>query len=455
MKRPFLLYIFLLIFISLSAQPKHEIRAVWLTTNYGLDWPARPIYSQQDVEEQKKELCSILDKLKDANFNMVFVQARLRGNVIYSSRIEPYSSFIKRKKVEDYDPLAYTVEACHERGLECHAWFVTYPLGSSSKNRNNNYPEKKGFIKKHDNNLYLDPGNPETNNYLLSLITELVSNYDIDGLHFDYIRYPENASKFPDKDTHLKYGNKKDIHAWRRENINKFVYMAYDKVKEIKPWVQISSSVIGMYEKIPGNTQRHWTAYESVYQDPVDWIKKGKHDFIVPMMYYTGNLFFPFIHNWTGYCQERFIVPGIGIYRMESNEGNWNCTSILDQIDYSRKNQTRGNVYFRTRQLLDNKKNILNEIKTNFYSSPAQLPPLIWLDSIPPSPPLQPDAIRQRDRVCLSWEKHPDCDNEKITFSIYRSEKFPVNTEDMNNLVAARIAKNEFSIPIDTNSLFP
>ncbi|MDR2233843.1 MAG: family 10 glycosylhydrolase, partial [Tannerella sp.] len=72
--------------------PKQEIRAVWLATIFGLDWPSRTLSYEYDAESQQKELLDILDSLKDANFNTVFVQTRLRGDVIYNSRIEPVSN---------------------------------------------------------------------------------------------------------------------------------------------------------------------------------------------------------------------------------------------------------------------------------------------------------------------------------------------------------------------------
>ena len=112
--------------------PKHEIRAIWLTTIYGLDWPHKPATSEAALKAQKQELCDILDRLAAANFNMVFLQVRMRGDVIYRSSIEPASRTFSGKYgvMPGYDPLAFAVEECHKRGMECHAWFVTFPVGT-------------------------------------------------------------------------------------------------------------------------------------------------------------------------------------------------------------------------------------------------------------------------------------------------------------------------------------
>ena len=126
------LVFFLLQAIGAVESPKHEIRAVWLTTIYGLDWPKKPATTEAGRKAQQQELCSMLDKLADANFNTVFLQVRLRGDVIYRSAIEPASKTFSGKygTMPGYDPLAFAIEECHKRGMECHAWFVTFPVGT-------------------------------------------------------------------------------------------------------------------------------------------------------------------------------------------------------------------------------------------------------------------------------------------------------------------------------------
>ena len=443
------LFLFALFFHS-QAQPKREIRAVWLTTNYGLDWPSKPAKNAADIERLKEELNAILSQLKEANINMVFLQTRLRGNVIYPSRIEPYSQYIisGNYPLPEFDILAYAIEACHQNGIECHAWFVTYPLGTP---KNSVLPpgikDKKYLVKTFQNELYLDPGHPETNTYLLSLITELVSNYDLDGLHFDYVRYPDRGARFPDDPIYKIYGGKLPKADWRRANINRFVYAAYDTVKALKPWVQVSSSVIGMY-KNAGSSRSHWTAYHDVYQDPIDWIEKGKHDFLVPMMYYEGDLFFPFVPDWVARNKDRFIVPGLGIYQLD--EKDWPRETILEQLRYSREKQADGNAFYRLKHLTDNKKDIFDEIK-KWYASPAVLPPLSWLSETIPDSPLSFEIQSKEDQICFQWEEPGSIVETKLFYNLYRSSEFPVDTENPENLIATRLAEPCFKIPLDNS----
>jgi uncharacterized lipoprotein YddW (UPF0748 family) len=455
MKQHKLLLIILLCYcLELFAQlPKYEIRAVWLTTNYSLDWPSKPVKNVNDIYEQKNELINILDKLKSANFNMVFLQTRLRGDVIYPSKIEPVSPYIRSASnavANNYDPLAFAIEECHKRGLECHAWFVTYPLGPEKiRGKDNNSPtlqKNKDKTKSHKGELFLDPGNPKTRAYLMSLIEEIVEKYDIDGIHMDYIRYP--GSDFPDDATFKRYGIGMNKGDWRRENINRFVYDVYDLVKKKKRWVQVSSSVIGMYDRLKEGDGKHWTA-QNLYQDPEKWLQQGKHDFIVPMMYYQDNLFFPFIHDWKARRNGRFVIPGLGIYQLDEKESNWSPARIKEQIQYSRDNQMGGNTFYRAQYLLDNKKGILSELMNNYYQRSALLPPLTWLDNTQPLPPVEIRAVGSGGNVLLSWSPSRQPNNKEVFYNVYHSETLPININNANNLIASRIRGFNLSIPID------
>jgi len=239
-----LLLLFLTLVSNAVEPPKREIRGVWLTTVYGLDWPHNPATTETGRKAQQRDVCDILDRLQDANFNTVFLQVRMRGDVIWRSAIEPASKTFSGKygMMPGYDPLAFVVDECHKRGMECHAWFVTFPLGTDKSVKEQGklsvVRRQPKLCKRHNGEWYLDPGVPGTSDYVLSLVKELVNGYDIDGIHFDYIRYPEQAKSFPDKNLYNKYGKKRPLAEWRRENINKMVYRIYDWVKSVKPWIQ-------------------------------------------------------------------------------------------------------------------------------------------------------------------------------------------------------------------------
>lgn len=181
-----ILFIFLyaLALFPVSGQPKYEIRATWLTTLGGMDWPRTKAGSATGIQRQKKELCDILDRLKAANFNTVLLQTRLRGDMIYPSSIETFAESLTgyTGRNPGYDPLAFAIEECHKRGMELHAWIVTIPAGNTRQvkllGRNSIVQRNRKICKLYKGNWYLDPGNPETKEYLSRIVKEITSQYE-------------------------------------------------------------------------------------------------------------------------------------------------------------------------------------------------------------------------------------------------------------------------------------
>lgn len=447
-KTYWIIYIILFCTLQIYANdpPATEVRAVWLTTNYGLDWPK----NRSNIDIQKKELIEILDDLKKYNFNTVFFQTRTRGEVLYKSVIEPMSSVVAPPKFnqERFDPLAFAIEECHKRGLTCHAWIVTYPLGSNrhvqglgaqSITRKN-----PAIVKKYGNGWFLDPGNPQTDDYLLSIVNEIVTNYEVDGVHFDYIRYPDASRRFPDKDTFNKYGKGKTLDNWRRENINRFVAKMYDSVKNIKPWVQVSSAPLGRYRPLQ-NKNDGWNAYVTVYQDAGYWMMSGKHDALYPMMYYRNHLFYPFADDWILHSNNRIVVPGLGVYQM--SELKWPKEDIVNQIDYTRDKTMSGQAYFRTENVLSNLKGILFSIN-DYYKYPAKLPAMTWLSDTIPDAPLDLRAEKVRGMFQLKWDNNGI---GRTTYTIYRSENEDFDTQKAEKILATGIREPMFELYVEDN----
>ncbi|MCC8143111.1 MAG: family 10 glycosylhydrolase [Tannerellaceae bacterium] len=450
-----LLLFFFLLFPAgtYATPPKHEVRAVWLTIIYGLDWPDKPATTEEGRNRQKQQLCNILDKLQDANFNTVFLQVRMRGDVIYPSAIEPASAVFSGKIgiSPGYDPLVFAIEECHKRGLELHAWFVTFPVGTNrlvNQQGNRSVVKKKpSLCKQHNGEWYLDPGVPETSDYILSLVQELVNNYDLDGIHFDYVRYPEKAKTFPDKAVHRKYGRSLSLDDWRRDNINRMMYRIYDWVKETKPWVQVSSAPLGKYNRIERVPNAGWTAYESVFQDPQQWVLDGKQDMLAPMMYYQDTNFYPFVDDWVANSNGRLFIPGLGAYRMDKKEGDWTKDDITAQLEYCRLAGASGGAFFRCAHILDNTKGIYDELKNNFYKYPALLPPLTWLsDSVPPAPE-EILVERMDNELKLSWNHlAPEA---PVYYTVYYSYTDTLSVESPQHILATGIRGTELYLPVN------
>ena len=432
-----------------SATEKYEIRAAWITTIGGLDWPASKATSAYGIKRQKDELCRQLDMLKEANFNTVLFQTRLRGDVVYPSLYETFAESLAGETGRNpgYDPLKFAIEECHKRGLELHAWIVCIPIGND---RQVKLLGKSSVVKKNPDMCihfkkawYLDPGNPNTAGYLSAIAKEITTCYDIDGIHLDYIRYPENGENFPDNKTFRKYGKGKDISQWRRDNITAIVRRIYNEVKSIKPWVKVSSSPVGKYNDTRRYSSKGWNAYSAVYQDVKLWLKTGIQDVIFPMMYFRDNQFYPFALDWQENKHGRWVVPGLGIYFLKYKNHEWDINEIMRQIYFTRRNKLDGQAFFRNEFLMKNTCGLTDSLTNKFYSSPAAVPPMTWQDSIPPSPPCNGNISYTADGIALKWER-PDSCKENISYRIYASTVYPVDTDNTNNIICLKNSSNGF-----------
>ena len=433
---------------SNAQNPKNEIRAIWLTTNYGLDWPKNQATSLEGCEKQKRDLCKILDMVQELNMNTVFFQARLRSDVLYESDIEPYSAIMTgtRGKKPLYDPLAFAIEECHKRGLQCHAWVVCMNIGSDKAIKmqgNNSLPKRKPEIcTKYNGEWYLNPGEPETCFYLIDIVSEIAKRYSVDGIHLDYIRYPDRAHDFPDSKTFKKYAKKgESLKEWRINNINSIVYSIYDAVKKINPEIMVSSAVLGKRDNHKYFSSMGWSGMEAAYQDVAAWLRAGKQDFVAPMMYYPDVSFFPFVKDWVRNSNGYPIVAGLGVYRLDKSSGNWSLRDFMPQIYVSRDMGIAGSSFYRTLQLEDNLKGVTATLKGDTYNTPALFPALKnykkGCDVLPYDLKI---AVAEDGSKAISWK----CEGDAKYYTIYASDSYPVDTNLAENIIEARHTEKSY-----------
>lgn len=433
-------------FAPLFIPKKQEVRAVWLTTIKGLDWPTTRATSEENIVKQKKELTDILDKLQEARINTVILQTRVRGNLIYPSRIETWCESFSGEAgcSPGYDPLAFAIEECHKRGMEIHAWMVTIPLGSVEVHKDMGAQSitkrNPKICTRFRNNWYLNPGHPETKNYLKEIVKELVTNYDIDGIHLDYIRYPDRPIRFPDASDYRKYGRGFDnLAQWRRNNITEIVRTIHAEVKKLKPWVKVSSAPLGKYRDTQRYPSRGWNAYHAVHQEAQLWMHEGIHDMIFPMLYYRNNDFYPFVLDWKEQSNGRIVVPGLGIYFLHPSEGDWTLDEVERQLNFIRWSNCNGEAYFRSRFLTENTRGLYNCVQERYYRTLATIPPMPWIDNVPPSKPTAVTLSRKGSASHLHWQPSTDNTDGGVHYNVYASTTYPVDTENPENLVAIRL----------------
>ena len=348
-----------------------EIRAVWLTTIGGIDWPRTYATSPATIEQQKRELTRMLDRLKLIRINTVLLQTRIRGTVIYPSSLEPWDGCMSGQpgRSPGYDPLSFAIDECHKRGMELHAWVVTLPLGkwngAGCRNMRNKYPK---LIRRIGEDGFLNPEQPQTGDVIASVCEEIVRKYDVDGIHLDYIRYPDGWK--------IKVGR-----SIGREHITSIVRKIHTAVKSVRRNIKLSCSPIGKYEDLSRYSSRGWNAYMGVCQDAQGWLRTGLMDQLYPMMYFKGNQFFPFALNWSENKYGKEVAAGLGIYFLDPHEGNWKIDEVKRQLAICRQ-YGLGQCFFRAKFLLDNVQGLYDYLRVwNFQDLLSER-----LGGLPPVP---------------------------------------------------------------------
>ena len=407
---------------------RHEMRAVWLTTAYGLDWPKVKADTPNGIRRQKEELERILDRLVADGYNTVFFQARLSGSVNYYSN-EPFSRvFTSDGTRPNYDPLKFAVEACHKRGLAIHAWLVTYPLSGIRGVPHPLARANPSWAIVHMGSRHLDPGVPDVRTYIAKLSADLARRYAVDGLHFDYFRYPEEAQRFNDGASYMRYGVGMDKSSWRRANLVKQLAEIRDSVRRVRPEVQLSVAPLGKLRKIENLGRAHgWTAYDDVYQDVEEWAKRRLVDFVVPMMYYKDLLYEPFLRDWQARVGRYIpVVAGLAPYRVDSREEKypWNAEVIAEQIRLARLHKAGGVAMFREAHI-GPKYPYLRTLIQREFKQLSLLPPLPRGLEQKPAQPKDLHLKVHAKQLHLSWQMPQDYDRSKITYRVWATTTHP------------------------------
>ncbi len=415
-------------------EPKHQVRAVWLTTAYGLDWP------MAGSTDQKESLRTMLDVLADVGINTVMFQCRIRGDVAYDSAIEPRNPLFAGM---DFDPLAFAVDECHKLGMECHAWMVCIPLGKQGK-----VPKRtldaiartgSGLVMTHGRQLYLDPSRRGTGEYLARIAAELTSRYDIDGLHLDYIRYPDDYRAFP-KAKGMTAARKA---AARREHITGIVRRIHTAVKSVKPWVSLSCATIGKLRSTSRLDSRGWDARDCLGQDVQRWLGEGLVDAVYPMMYYKDGDFYPFAADWSEAVDGCRVIPALGLYRIEYWDQGWDAAEIVGQALFCEALGLGGIGLYRAKTLTDNTRNICGLLRGDVFRHKAL--------------PRHGDGSARMDsctvtltrvkttgrRTRLQWECRGAA--SEVTFTIYASDTWPVDTGDPANIIETGVKGGSYT----------
>lgn len=428
---------------------REEMRAVWLTTTYGLDWPKAKADTPNGIRQQKEELERILDRLVQDGYNTVFFQARMSGSTAYDSPHEPYARvFTTSGEAPSYDPLAFATEACHKRGLSIHAWLVTYPLASNKERPHPIVTKHPEWAIAHRGTRHLDPGNPSVRTYIARLAADIAKRYDVDGIHFDYFRYPEEAERFNDKKTFEKYAEGLSLEQWRRQNLTEQLTEIRTLVHDVRPEVQISVAPLGKYRKLIELNQPHgWTAYEFVHQDVEEWARRGLVDFVVPMMYYKDHLFEPFLIDWQRSVGRYIpIIAGLAPYRTDISERSpWQPEVIKEQIAIARNHGAGGVSMFRTEHVGPRHPLLRTFIQRAFVAPSLPITIPRGRNSAPDTPRGITLEVKQHE-VLISWMMPPETD-ANTTYRIWATANH--QGQEQSFLLTQGLRAMSFTLPLN------
>src|SRR5690349_14698382 len=278
------------------AQPKYEFRAAWIATVENIDWPTRGNYN---AESQKAEYISLLEMHKRNGLNAVIVQVRPCADAFYPSQYEPWSQWLTGKQGKApspyYDPMQFMVEEAHKRGMEFHAWCNPYraefQVGKSSIAANHITKMHPEWFINYGGTRYFDPGNKQAQQYVVNVIRDIVSRYDIDAVHFDDYFYPYPEGKeFPDSESYKKYGNGLSLGDWRRSNTDSIILKLSTAIKEENRLCRFGVSPFAIWKNKSqdpeGSATAALTNYGELYADILLWLKNGWIDYVAPQLYF-------------------------------------------------------------------------------------------------------------------------------------------------------------------------
>lgn len=325
--------------------------------------------------QNEKGLSDLFDRLHQTGINVVYFETNNAGFTMFPSKIST-----QNPQTASWNPLATAVKEAHKRGIEIHAWFWVFNVGNTFHNpiisQDPDYPGP--VLSKHDfswalssgngslippkqHEFWLDPSNPDARKFIKDLVTEIASNYDLDGIQLDYIRYPFNGKggemgfdwagrqRF-ERETglcldRLDDKTRKEWQNWKTRQISTIVEDLSSTIRGIKPSYRISAAVYAL-----PRVQR----LASIQQDWETWVAKGWIDTLNPMTYVTKGAE---LNTMAGYVRQStenkaLVYPGLFIKDLDT-------AGFIEQLDISRSLGALGNTMFAVAQLDENKTSLL------------------------------------------------------------------------------------------------
>lgn len=441
---------------TVSAQPKREFRGAWIQCVNGQ-------FEGMPTAKMQSTLTYQLDELQKDGCNVIIFQVRPECDALYESKLEPWSRFLtgtQGKAPSPYwDPLQWMITECHKRGMELHAWINPYRAKTkTTKVLANNHIAKAHpeMVFPYDGLTILNPALKEIREHICNVVRDIVTRYDVDGLHIDdyFYPYPVAGVNIPDDADFQRFNNGiKNKNDWRRFNVNVFIQELSETIHKAKPWVKFGVSPFGIYRNKKSDPQNGSQTnglqnYDDLYADVLLWVNNGWLDYCVPQIYWqighTAADYDELIHWWNRYCAKRPLVIGEDVERTvqhkDPRDPNKHQLEAKMQLHQALPN-VKGTVLWYAKAAVDNIGNYGTMLRTNYWRTPALQPEMSFLGSKSPAKVSKVKPVWVEDGYVLFWTapkaKKNDWQTEATKYVVYafkNGEK--VNTNSAQNIIA-------------------
>ncbi|HMP75942.1 MAG TPA: family 10 glycosylhydrolase [Kiritimatiellia bacterium] len=321
--------------------PAREMRAVWDHDAVG--------WYPGDWDRTAREL-------KAAGINTLFVNTLWAGLAHYPSKVVPGSHTSRRFG----DQMKAALEAGRRHGLAVHAWVVLWHVGNAPPDFLAEL-RKAGRLQQDAAGAevaWLNPAVPANRQHMLAAIEELARNYDVDGIHLDYVRYPSAQACFAPATRRAFEGwlkrtvtpwpagartgaTQDELRRWRAAQITDFVRETRGRLRAVKPELQLSAAVWGGYPDTIASIGQDWGL----------WLREGYFDFVCPMNYEDDTF------RFSSLTQRQLalpgargrIIPGIGV---TASESQLRADQVVEQIAIARRLGAPGFALYKLSQTL-------------------------------------------------------------------------------------------------------
>lgn len=429
--------------------PKREFRGAWLHVIGQTQW------QNKSTAQAQEYIVDQLDKLQRAGCNAVIFQVRPTADAVYKSDLEPWSAWLtgKRGKAPNpmWDPMEFALEEAHKRGMEFHAWLNPYRVTSTAKevlpkSHISNMEPQRFF--RYNGQILFDPAYQENRDFICTVVKDIMTRYDVDGIHIDdyFYPYPAPGMAIPDDASYLKFRdnipNKGD---WRRHNVDLLIEQLHRTIKETKPWVRFGISPFGIWRNKRtdprGSESTGLQNYDDLYADVLLWDEKGWVDYLVPQLYWNLDTKAApsrkLVRWWNDNVRNADLYIGQDVKRTMdvADPENHDRNELDTKVRLSRQlKNVGGNVWWHGYWVTGNYKGASDSL-ANKYQSTIALPPVYNGPGHAPKSVSKIELVKTEEGQFLEWPAVSRGREEKaddvVRYVVY--EFLPGEEQDLNN----------------------